>query len=168
MVERQEPSPQAFDWVDTWKKQEYAKEVEQLRVINNINFTIKSPGGNYDGRGQMSTIKVTNGGVTDYWWGYSQQVNMKGYMTPGNKLVQFLQTRGQDPNNENGFLNFWCTADQEEQYAAPKLNPVYRDCGQNDLTDTMQATEGGNSADLKGNANTYSGPTACPNYYGPK
>ncbi len=72
----------------------------------------------------MSTKKVTTAGSSQYWWGYTTQVNFVNIGT--NHIEQFLITRGSDIINTSGFLGFFCNYNQAVSTAI--VNTVTRDC----------------------------------------
>ena len=77
--------PETRDWVDVWKATEnISVPTESASVWNPITFTIQEPGGNYNSFGTMSAIKQYDGTQTQYWWGYSTQVNVSVAPSAGN------------------------------------------------------------------------------------
>lgn len=112
----------------------------------------------------MSTIKATTRGVTQFWWGYTTQVNMSKKLEQNNLIQQFMSIKGQDvANPDNTYLNFWCWANKDTT-GAPRLVET-RDCGENDITKTIyHSSDEATVSDIAGDNVPYTGARRCPHY----
>jgi ribosomal protein S4E len=69
--------------VDTYKVQPENKDIESLIQLSPTKYTIKVEGGNVNSFGRMEIAKIQKSGKTEFWWGFSQQVNFKAPMNSG-------------------------------------------------------------------------------------
>ena len=91
------------------------------------NFTVKKDGGQYNAYGVMSVVKQTSGGITQYWWGYSTQMNTSVPLEEGETVQQWLSSVGQVRNNFEVKTNNYCVGTR---------NAVKEDTGETLLSGT--------------------------------
>lgn len=85
--------PPVQDWTEIWKKQAFATGTTYSEMNNIMEFENYSAKKMYQ-EGIMSSKKVTTNDVTQYWWGYTTQVNMVDSLTDTQVLTQYLITQG--------------------------------------------------------------------------
>lgn len=102
--------PVTKNWVtEAWQQKSYALGTDKGIVINSVEETIKAPTKDgYSMQLLMSTMKQTKNDETQFWWGYTSQVNYKGTKADFLIIQNFVQLYGQVENKDTWFLNFLC------------------------------------------------------------
>lgn len=89
--------PETYNWVDQWKAiLQFSSPTEMSQVTNPLEFTIQQSGGTRNAFGVMSMIKriKADDKSTQWWWGYTTQVNTSEKLTQGQTVQQYLYTLG--------------------------------------------------------------------------
>ena len=157
--------PKTVDWHDNWKLLTESVDTLEAKTINPQQFVIQAAGDLFNSYGLMYTKKQVKTDGTQFWWGYTTQVNLGQNLKNGQVLKQFLTLKELDVKFPvSNYLNFYCQFTK-----GTTTNPLEgtsvldEDCGQNEVSVFFNQNTG-KPDDAKGDNKDYSANKLnCPN-----